>query len=42
MAGIDMSMVPYDFSFYNYLLELVKEGTVPIWRIDEAVAEYLQ
>ena len=41
MAGVDMSMVPYDFSFYNYLLELVKEGTVPIWRIDEAVSRIL-
>ncbi len=41
MAGIDMSMVPYDFSFYNYLLELAKEGTVPMWRIDEAVSRIL-
>ncbi len=41
MAGVDMSMVPYDFSFYNYLLELVKEGTVPMWRIDEAVSRIL-
>jgi beta-glucosidase len=42
MAGIDMSMVPYDFSFYNYLLELVKENTVPMWRIDEAVSRILK
>ncbi len=42
MAGVDMSMVPYDFSFYNYLLELVKEGTVPMWRIDEAVSRILR
>jgi beta-glucosidase len=41
MAGVDMSMVPYDFSFYNYLLELVNEGTVPMWRIDEAVSRIL-
>jgi beta-glucosidase len=41
MAGVDMSMVPYDFSFYNYLLELAKEGTVPMWRIDEAVSRIL-
>jgi beta-glucosidase len=34
-------MVPYDFSFYNYLLELAKEGTVPMWRIDEAVSRIL-
>ena len=42
MAGVDMSMVPYDFSFYNYLLELAKEGTVPMWRIDEAVSRILK
>ncbi|MBE0539496.1 MAG: glycoside hydrolase family 3 C-terminal domain-containing protein [Ignavibacterium sp.] len=41
MAGIDMSMVPYDFSFYNYLLELATEGTVPMWRIDEAVSRII-
>jgi len=41
MAGIDMSMVPFDFSFYIYLLELAKEGTVPMWRIDEAVSRIL-
>lgn len=41
MAGVDMSMVPYDFSFYDYLLELAKEGTVPMWRIDEAVSRIL-
>ncbi|HCK99451.1 MAG TPA: beta-glucosidase [Candidatus Marinimicrobia bacterium] len=42
MAGVDMSMVPYDFSFYELLLELVKEGAVPEWRIDEAVARILK
>ena len=42
MAGVDMSMVPQDFSFYNNLLELVKEGTVPMWRIDEAVSRILR
>jgi beta-glucosidase len=41
MAGVDMSMVPDDFSFYNYLIELVNEGTVPMWRIDEAVSRIL-
>jgi beta-glucosidase len=41
MAGVDMSMVPYDFSFYNHLLELAKEGTVPMWRVDEAVSRIL-
>ncbi len=42
MAGIDMSMVPLDFSFYNYLLELVQEGKVPVSRIDEAVGRILK
>jgi len=41
MAGVDMSMVPSDFSFYEYLLELVKEGEVPVSRIDEAVRRIL-
>ena len=42
MAGIDMSMIPMDFSFYDLLLELVKSGEVPITRIDEAVSRILQ
>jgi len=42
MAGIDMSMVPLDFSFYDLLLELVKEGSVPESRIDEAVSRILK
>ncbi|MBL7066261.1 MAG: glycoside hydrolase family 3 C-terminal domain-containing protein [Candidatus Marinimicrobia bacterium] len=42
MAGVDMSMVPYDFSFYELLLELVNEGVVPEWRIDEAVTRILK
>jgi beta-glucosidase len=41
MAGIDMSMVPFDFSFYQLLLELVKSGEVPMTRIDEAVSRIL-
>ena len=41
MAGIDMSMVPYDFSFYDQLLELVNEGSVPLSRIDDAVSRIL-
>jgi beta-glucosidase len=41
MAGVDMSMVPYDFSFYELLLELVNEGTVPLTRIDDAVGRIL-
>ncbi len=42
LAGLDMSMVPYDYSFYNYLLELVKEGEVPVSRIDDAVSRILR
>lgn len=41
MAGVDMSMVPYDFSFYELLVELVKEGKVSMKRIDEAVSRIL-
>ena len=40
-AGIDMSMVPYDFRFADYLIELVKEGEVPLSRIDDAVSRIL-
>jgi beta-glucosidase len=41
LAGIDMSMVPSDYSFSNLLLELVQEGRVPASRIDEAVRRIL-
>ncbi|MCP5107629.1 MAG: hypothetical protein GY950_29850 [bacterium] len=41
LAGVDMSMVPDDYSFYEHLLELVKEGEVPMSRIDEAVKRIL-
>ncbi len=42
MAGVDMSMVPYDYSFYDTLLELVRAGEVPMKRIDEAVSNILR
>nr|HQU74518.1 glycoside hydrolase family 3 C-terminal domain-containing protein [Calditrichia bacterium] len=42
LAGIDMSMVPFDIGFYDELLALVKAGEVPIARIDEAVARILR
>jgi beta-glucosidase len=42
MAGIDMSMVPSDYSFADLLVALVKEGAVPQSRIDEAVRRILQ
>jgi beta-glucosidase len=42
MAGVDMSMVPLDYSFYDLLLELVKEKAVPLSRIDDAVRRILR
>jgi beta-glucosidase len=42
MAGIDMSMIPLDFSFYDLLCELVKENAVPVARIDDAVRRILR
>jgi beta-glucosidase len=41
MAGIDMSMVPSSYSFSDNLMALVKEGAVPMTRIDEAVRRVL-
>ena len=41
MAGVDMSMVPRDYSFYTLLLECVKDGSVPVARIDDAVGRIL-
>lgn len=40
-AGIDMSMVPTDFSFYDLLIEAAKKGEVPMTRIDDAVRRIL-
>ena len=42
MAGVDMSMVPSDYSFADLLIALVKEGAVPQSRIDEAVRRILR
>src|SRR2546426_3305511 len=42
MAGIDMSMVPSDYSFPDLLVALVKEDAVPQSRIDEAVRRILR
>src|SRR5438034_5189239 len=42
MAGIDMSMVPLDYSFADNLIALAKEGAVPESRIDEAVRRILR
>lgn len=40
-AGIDMSMVPGDYSFYDLLIEAVKNKEVPMSRIDDAVKRIL-
>jgi beta-glucosidase len=42
MAGVDMSMVPYDYSFIKILTKLVKKKQVPMSRIDDAVARILR
>lgn len=42
MAGVDMSMVPQDYSFADLLAQLVREGKVPQSRIDEAVRRILR
>jgi beta-glucosidase len=42
LAGIDMSMVPEDYTFYNYLLDLVAKKEVPMSRIDDAVSRILK
>jgi beta-glucosidase len=41
LAGVDMSMVPSDYSFSDLLLELVQEGKIPASRIDEAARKIL-
>lgn len=40
-AGIDMSMTPFDYDFIDHLLALVREGEVPMSRIDESVGRIL-
>ena len=40
-AGVDMSMIPYNFNFCDYLIELVNEGEVSMERIDDAVRRIL-
>ena len=42
-AGIDMSMVPYEYEeFTDYLFELVEEGKVKMSRIDDATRKILK
>jgi beta-glucosidase len=40
-AGIDMSMVPLDYSFFDLLKEAVQKNEVPISRINDAVKRIL-
>ncbi|WP_234423322.1 glycoside hydrolase family 3 N-terminal domain-containing protein [Aquimarina spinulae] len=42
MAGIDMSMVPENYSFFEELFSLVSDGEVPMSRIDDAVSRILR
>ena len=41
-AGIDMVMEPYNADACSYLIELVKEGKVPMSRIDDACRRVLR
>ena len=41
-AGIDMAMVPYDCQFALDLIDLVKEGEVPMERVDDAARRVLR
>jgi len=41
-AGIDMAMEPYDLTFCDLLIELVREGRVSMARIDDAVRRVLR
>jgi beta-glucosidase len=41
-AGIDMSMVPLEVDFTKLLVELVKEGKIPMSRMDDAVRRILR
>lgn len=41
-AGLDISMVPLDYSFFTLLKQLVKEGKVSEKRINESVRRILQ
>lgn len=41
-AGVDMSMVPFNFEFADHLVQLVNEKEVPMTRIDDAVRRILR
>ncbi|HSU17721.1 glycoside hydrolase family 3 N-terminal domain-containing protein [Longimicrobium sp.] len=40
-AGVDVSMTPNDYQFYDDLIALVREGTIPESRIDQSVRRIL-
>ena len=40
--GVWQNMVPYDFSFHKFLVDLVDEGDVPIAQTDDAVRRILR
>jgi beta-glucosidase len=42
IAGIDMSMTPMDYNFAKDLIQLVKDGEVPMSRVDDAVRRILR
>ncbi|HEY8559789.1 MAG TPA: glycoside hydrolase family 3 N-terminal domain-containing protein [Pyrinomonadaceae bacterium] len=42
LAGVDMSMVPNGFGFSDNAIALVKEGKIPIARIDDAARRILR
>ena len=41
-AGIDMSMVPFNFKFADYLIDLVKKGKISMDRINTSVRRILK
>lgn len=41
-AGVDMSMVPFDFDFIDHLIECVEGGEVTHERVDDAVRRILR
>jgi beta-glucosidase len=41
-AGIDMSLVPGNVKYFDYVMELVREGQIPIDRINDAARRILR
>lgn len=41
-AGIDMSMVPLDYSFFEHLTDLIRSGEISETRLDESVTRILE